>query len=448
LNPEPEQNLYGTEVLFTWKPVADARQYHIEISSKAAFTEQLFSEKMSTQHFQWEAPAAGMYFFRIKTIDQDGCLGPYSEPLNFFVDPDKQPPFLVLHFPNKNISTAKKAIEVRGEVEKEALLRINGQEVRPDNAGRFQYTVSLSSKKTVIRAEATDAAGNVNTIEYTVSRRQDKQLIRLDSPEKIISRTEEVAISGHLLPGTRLLINNTPVQATEAFTHLLHLAEGEHTVDLEAVGPNGKSDTLRLQVVVDLHPPEIQVDDIAQATADDQITLSGTVFEKGEEGTITLNGRALRLSSKLSGRLSGMLSDRKFQERISLIEGNNELRLDAQDVAGNRSFWKETVLRDSQPPEILRKDVSPPETKGGEVVRLNAQIDDAGVGTARSGSFLLEVNGKLFKGILKRSGEDGTDFAGSVFVLSGVAGRVKVREIRVQDMLGNTGEYTAEGLRE
>ncbi|CAK8712551.1 FecR family protein [Candidatus Electrothrix laxa] len=440
LSPGPEQRLYGAEILFTWEPVAGAGQYQIEISSNSTFTEQLFSEKISTQRFQWEASAAGMYFFRIKTIDQDGCLGPYSEPLNFFVDPDKQPPFLVLHSPNKDISTAKKEIEVRGEVEKEALLRINGQEVRPDDAGHFRYTVSLSSKKTVIRAEAADAAGNVSTIEYTISRQPAGKLLRLDSPEKIISRTEDVAISGQLLPGTRLLINKTPVQASGVFTHLLHLSEGEHTIDMEAVGPDGQSETLRLLIVIDLHPPEIQVNDIAQATADDQITLSGTVAEEGEEGRVTLNGRVLKLSSKLSDRLS----DRRFQERISLAEGNNELRLDAQDVAGNRSSWKETILRDSQPPEILRKDVSPPETKGGEVVRLTARIHDAGVGTSRSGSFLLEVNGSLFKGILKRSGEDGTDFAGSVFVLSGVAGSVKVREIRVQDMLGNTAKYTAE----
>ncbi len=84
-------------------------------------------------------------------------------------------------------------------------------------------------------------------------------------------------------------------------------------------------------------------------------------------------------------------------------------------------------------------------------MRLSARIHDAGAGTARSGSFLLEVNGTLFKGILKRSGEDDSDFTGSVFVLSGVAGTVKMRKIWVQDMLGNTAEYSAEdveGMRE
>lgn len=442
LSPEPDQRLYVSEIVFAWEPVANARYYQVEISRKQTFSDQLFSKKISTQRFQWEAASVGVYYFRIKTIDQDGCLGPYSEPLNFYVDPDKQPPFLVLHSPGRDISTADKEIEVRGEVEQEALLQINGQEVRPDHTGHFQYTVPLSDEKMVISVVATDLAGNVSTIERTVSRQPEDKLLQLDSPKKIISRTEEVAISGRLLPGTRLRINKTPVRASGVFTHLLHLSEGEHTLDVEATGPNGQKDTLRLQVVVDLHPPEIKVNDIAQTTADGQVTLSGTVSEEGT--IITLNGRVL----------SGRLSDRRFKEVVSLAEGPNELWLDAQDVAGNRSSWKETVLRDSQPPKILRKDISPPQTKGGEVVRLTVRIDDAGVGTARSGSFLVEVNGTLLKGILKRSGENGTDFTGSVFVLSGVTGRVKVREIRVQDMLGNTAEYyaedveTVEGMRE
>ena len=433
LSPEPEQKLYETEVLFTWKPRAGARQYQLEISSGAAFTDLLSSEKISAQRFQWEAASGGVYFFRIKTIDQDGCSGPYSEPLNFLVDPDNQPPFLVLHFPDRDLLIAEKKIEVRGEVEKDALLRINGREVRPDSTGHFRYTVALSGRKTVIRAEAADPAGNISMIERTVSLQQGDQLIRLDSPEKIISKTEEVLISGRLLPGARLQINKKPVQAAEGFTHLLRLGEGEHAIDVEAVGPDGQSETLHLQIIIDLHPPEIQVNDIVQATTDGQITLSGTVSEEGEEGRVTLNGRVLRLS------------DRMFKETLPLTEGNNELRLDAEDSAGNRSSWKETVLRDSQPPKILRKDVSPPETKGGEVVRLTARIHDAGAGTARSGSFILEVNGTLFKGILERRGEDSSDFSGSVFIQSGVAGTVNVREIRVRDMLGNTAEYPAEG---
>ena len=118
------------------------------------------------------------------------------------------------------------------------------------------------------------------------------------------------------------------------------------------------------------------------------------------------------------------------------------MRLDARDSAGNRSSWKHTVLRDSQPPEILRHEVSPRKTKGGEVVRLTVRAEDNGAGAARSGSFTLEVNGTPFKGILNRSSEDSTMYSGNVFVPPGLSGTVLVRKIRVQDLLGNIAEST------
>ncbi|MCI5142049.1 MAG: hypothetical protein D3909_10080, partial [Candidatus Electrothrix sp. ATG1] len=61
LTPKPEQKLYGTEVLFTWKPISGARRYQIEISDTALFTELLASEKVSGQRFQWETSPGKVY---------------------------------------------------------------------------------------------------------------------------------------------------------------------------------------------------------------------------------------------------------------------------------------------------------------------------------------------------------------------------------------------------
>lgn len=198
---------------------------------------------------------------------------------------------------------------------------------------------------------------------------------------------------------------------------------------MEAVGLDGQQDIQHLEVVVDLHPPQIQVNNIQHITAQSQIVVSGTV---SEQGTVRLNDRPVSLS------------DKSFNETILLSEGNNRLVLVAKDLAGNRSSWNKTVLLDTQPPKILKKKLSIPTTKGGEVVRLTVWSRDDGVGTARSGSFILEVNKTLFRGTLKKTGKDATVFAGNVFILPGVAGAVKVREIRIEDMLGNAAEYTSQ----
>ena len=322
---------------------------------------------------------------------------------------------------------AGRTLEVRGEVEKDALLRINGQEVQPDRNGHFRHPLALDIGKNLIRAEAADKAGNVRTIERTVTLRQETRFIRLDNPEEIISNTEEVAVSGQLLPGATLRIDSKPVQAAERFTLMLHFSEGEHTVKLEAVGPDGESETLHLRVVVDQQPPEIQVSEYARTRADKQLILQGTV---SEDAALTLNGKAVRLS------------ERRFEETVVLTEGDNELLLRAEDRAGNQSVWKKKVLRDTQPPEILRHKVSPAQSKGGEVLRLTARIRDVGVGTARSGSFTLEIAGTPLQGILQCTEEKGSDFSGSVFVQPGISGTVQVREIRIQDMLGNRAEYS------
>ncbi len=422
ISPQPEQKLHEAQLLFSWEPVAKAGQYQLEISRSSDFLELLASDKVSGQSFQWQVLGSGLYFFRIKTFDQDGCPGPSSEPVSFFVDLDSRPPFFVLHHPEKDILIADKEIEVRGEVEKTARLRINGQEVKADADGRFRHVIALSGISTVIRAEAVDAAGNTSVVERTVVLRQDNQLIQLDSPEQIISKTGEVTISGQLLPCAHLQINKTAVQATSKFTHLLQLNEGEHAVELEAAGPNGAQKTLRLHVLVDQQPPEIHVNELERVTSAGQITLSGTV---SEETALTLNGKAVKLT------------DKSFTEAVPLTEGNNELVLVAEDRAGNQGFWKTSILRDSQPPKILSAAFSPPETKGGEMVRLAAQIEDAGVGVAKNGSFVAEVNGQPFKGILKHTGEKPDAFVGSIFIFPGLAGKVKLREIRVQDMLGN-----------
>lgn len=432
LSPEPEQKVTGSQIVFTWEPITGALHYQVEASRKAAFLDLLFSEKLNRPYFQWKAPSGGIYYFRIKTIDQDGCPGQYSDPLSFSVDSDELPPFLAVYSPDNNSVITEKieggTVEVHGEVEQDAVLRINGHEVRPDNSGYFRYSLVLDSEKTVIKINAEDEAGNTSTVERIVTLQQDSQLIRLDNPAEIISNTEEVSISGRLLPGVRLRIDNRPVQGTEKFTYMLRLAEGEHTLAVEAVGPEGQEETLHLRVVVDLHPPQIRVDNFERTSADGQIIVRGTL---SEDASLTLNGTAVRLS------------ERRFEKTVPLSEGDNELLLTAEDQAGNRTVWKKNVLHDSQPPEILRPELSPAETKGGQVLRLKVRIRDAGVGPVRSGSFTLEVDGALLKGILQCTEEKRGEFSGSVFVQPGRSGKVKVRKIRVQDMLGNTAEYPA-----
>ena len=266
-----------------------------------------------------------------------------------------------------------------------------------------------------------DAAGNVSRIERKLTINADSRLINLTVPTSIITNTSPVAISGHLRPGTRVKINDKPVTLPENFTHLLQLDEGEHQISLKGTGANGETEEVQLQIIVDLTPPEIKVNELVRSTAADQITIEGAV-----EGaaTLVLNGVELPVT------------DNTFSTIASLLEGRNEFLLKADDQAGNHASWTSRVLRDSQPPKIIRQQLTPARVRNGGIVRLDVKIKDAGVGAARVGAFTLVVNEQRFKGILKKVDKDGR-FAGSLFIPPGVNGKVQVETIRIKDMLGN-----------
>ncbi|MCI5146123.1 MAG: hypothetical protein D3923_11485, partial [Candidatus Electrothrix sp. AR3] len=400
-----------------------ALRYRLEISNKSDFNNLLTIGNISDESFHWAAPSSGVYFFRIKTIDQDQLAGPYSEPMHFLIHHDEQPPFLVLHSPGRDMTLQSQRLEVRGEVEKNAILHINGQQIQPDETGHFSQNIALQEDEVEVKVEAIDAAGNISTIIRNLTNRGDEKLVNLDVPLSIITNTAQVPISGHLRSDACLQINKNAVNAVGKFTHILHLEEGKHVVEVEAIGSDGEKEKLYINVIVDTQPPEIKIKEISKTSVVDQVPLSGRL---SEEAFVTLNGKKIQITDKI------------FTESLVLAEGNNEFLLVADDVAGNRSFWKTSILRDSKPPEIVSTLLSIPKTQGGEIVRILVSIHDAGVGIAQSGSFILLVKKQSFKGILKHTGKEKHNFVGNVFIPPGVSGKVQVKEIRVKDLLGNT----------
>lgn len=75
-----------------------------------------------------------------------------------------EPPKLVVYNPIEGITTSESNIAVQGETEKECKLAINGQEIMPDEKGRFNLIVDLSSGLNTIVITATKKHGKVSTI--------------------------------------------------------------------------------------------------------------------------------------------------------------------------------------------------------------------------------------------------------------------------------------------
>ncbi len=424
ISPTPDQTLYERAVRFSWERVEEARGYVIEISRRADFRSLITSKTVNGEGYQWQPPGNGAYSVRLYTLDKDKQAGPYGEPRTFLVKVDTQPPYLVLFYPNRDMTVQTKSIEIRGEVEQNVSLEINGQSVVPDKNGRFKYPVTIvepAARAGTIRVKAVDRAGNSSELTRKLEYAPPGRLLELDHGSTIISKVTPVVISGRLCPGSKVVIDGREVQLPQQFTHLMPLKEGEHQVQIEVYGPDKSTEKRQLTVVVDTTLPEISLHDLPAATVDNDIVIEGSL---NEAAALTLNNVTIETTNN------------KFTATVPLNEGENEFLLLAEDRAGNRVQRTIRLHRDSQAPEISDKKLTPSSVQNGGIVQLRIKVIDRGVGTARVGSFTLAIGKRKFKGILKEKGADNS-YSGSVFIPPDVSGTIEVREIELRDILGN-----------
>jgi hypothetical protein len=204
---------------------------------------------------------------------------------------------------------------------------------------------------------------------------------------------------------------------------VLTLPEGEHTITIKAISPQGEIQTLPLQITVDLTPPDIKLDDAPAATREPKLSLSGSI---SEPATLTFATNPIPLDAK------------RFTIPVDLQEGENIFNLAATDPASNTTTKTIRILLDTIPPEITRATCSAPETKGGEIIACEINAQDRGIGLAKTGNFTLSVapGGREVKGILTFNRTKAI-FEGSVFIPPGIKGKVTIKELRIQDRLGN-----------
>lgn len=75
-----------------------------------------------------------------------------------------EPPRLVVYNPAEGITLTERNVAVQGETEKECRLAINGQEIMPDEKGRFNLIVDLADGLNTIVITATKKHGKISTV--------------------------------------------------------------------------------------------------------------------------------------------------------------------------------------------------------------------------------------------------------------------------------------------
>lgn len=74
------------------------------------------------------------------------------------------PPVIRLSQPASDLAIQEKSIEILGQTEPDAYLTINGREVYLDNKGYFKSVINLELGLNILKIEAKDRFGKVNTV--------------------------------------------------------------------------------------------------------------------------------------------------------------------------------------------------------------------------------------------------------------------------------------------
>ncbi len=424
--PLNDQVLFTPDVGFRWRPVEKARLYVLEISADRSFAAPVHIAQTHETAYRWQANRKGIYYYRIHTIDDDRFPGPFSEPAAFFVNIDLTPPYLTVRTPEEGAAPTDcdgGAVRVRGTVETTATVEINGATVRTDAAGGFDHPLSLSPGANTITVTAADPAGNRTTVVREVTCRTGERLVVLETPQTMTVNVNRITLKGTLQPNVGMEIDGRPLTAPQRFAHMLTLPEGDHTVTVKATAKGGAVETLPVHIKVDTTPPEIRPDPFPSMTRKDEVRISGRL---SEPAGLTVGDRPVETEGL------------RFGTSLALTEGDNRFTLAAVDAAGNRAVKPIRILRDAEPPDIRRIDLSPDRVDGGEILACRVEAEDGGAGLARTGRFSVAVGaeGHTFNGVLTRH-RSGNVFEGSLFIPPGVRGAARIASVEIQDRLGN-----------
>jgi hypothetical protein len=262
---------------------------------------------------------------------------------------DRTSPWLQVHSPEDGITTNQVEIDILGDYEPGAMIKINGRE-RGDASGILNERYTLSEGNNTLIIEATDLAGNSAMV--TRSLRLDRfspTLTVLAPRDGLNTKVTNIDVEGDVEEGAEItvsvyrpntdLINETIEPKPDGtFSHSVDLEEGENTIVVSATDGAGNKAQVTRKVYLDTTAPpcDIIFPPNGHVTNENIIEVRGTAEPTA---TLYLNGKQIFNSGTI-------------QREVSLNEGDNIIELKVIDAIGNEYKHRVTVTLDTTAPEI------------------------------------------------------------------------------------------------
>ena len=209
---------------------------------------------------------------------------------------DTQAPLLDIKDPKPGSAVNQDPVSVTGNTEPGAIVKVNGANVQLVNTS-FEALVELSEGINTVSVTATDAAGNLNELTFSLYLDTAEPDLNLFTPrEELWTNLSRVLVSGATEAGTQVTVNGQSVNVLNTlFSNYVQLIEGANKITVTAKDSAGNRRNVVRTVYLDTRMPDLVVSSPVDGSAMGTrvVPVSGSVdwgtdvFVNGELVTVT-----------------------------------------------------------------------------------------------------------------------------------------------------------------
>ena len=249
---------------------------------------------------------------------------------------DTIPPVIRLANMPENMRVKEERVIIEGVTETDATVWLNNepQPVPIDSSGGFQIEYRLQEGENRVELSVTDAAGNKSSTTRQITLILRPPDIVVDNPPSDLWINQKLlSVKGSVPPDTVLTVNGKEATVDDegAFEVDILLQEGENLLNFEATDQVGNVATTERRVFLKTRLPALSLTSVKEGMEVSEPSL--LVVGQTEVGAaVRLNGRELAVDSRGG-----------FQGVVSLVQGDNLIKAEVVDRAGNTSALSRRV---------------------------------------------------------------------------------------------------------